>query len=147
MSQRITAAVIALALIAVMSKAEAASCTLQALAPNGQTVAVPGVGEVALGVADNAAQPAAWQGPLAIGACSVDIGIIELPIFASPPDRLYVTTYSGALRQMSLVDLKACKVSWHSKPFIGAVQADARGLKLGKQRIRFDAQCEIKLER
>ncbi len=140
-------AIFAIALVAGTSNVGAAICTLRALTPNGERLSVPGVGEVALGAADDAAQPAAWQGPLVSGTCSVDIGIIELPIFASQTGRLYVTTYSGAVRRMSLVDFKSCKVSWQSKPFVGAVQVEAAGLKLGSSRFKLDAHCGMKLKR
>lgn len=147
MSGTITATILVIAMMAGTSGVNAANCTLQSLTPDGESLSVPGVGKVALGTADDVARPAAWQGPLVSGACTFDIGIIELPIFASKPGHLYVTTYSGAVRRMSLVDFKSCKVSWQSKPFVGPVQVEAGGLKLGKSRLNFDARCGLKLER
>lgn len=60
---------------------------------------------------------------------------------AARPGFLYVTTYSGSIRRVALVDVAACSIRWESKPFVGAVRADAQGLDLGSIRFTFDRHC------
>lgn len=127
--------------------ANSADCKIETLEPRGNILKVRGVGDVSLGAADDLARPMAWQGPMSAGTCSLDLGIIEAPFMATSPGTVYVTTYSGAMRRVALVDLGACKIRWQSRPFVGAVQADSAGLTLGKRRLTFNGHCAPQVRR
>ena len=133
--------ILSLASMALAADAGAAGCILKPLHPAGETLQLRGVGQVSLGVADDGARPRAWQGPIAAGACTLDLAIIEAPFFSAHSGAMFVTTYSGALRTVSLVDLGACKIAWQSTPFTGTVRAVPGGLQLGARRVGLDAQC------
>ena len=139
--------VLSLLMVMMAAHAGAANCGIETLRPRGNVLKVRGIGAVSLGAADDLARPIAWQGPMSAGTCSLDLGIIEAPFMATSPGTVYVTTYSGAMRRVALVDLGACKIRWHSKPFVGAVQADSAGLTLGKRRLSFNAQCVPQVRR
>lgn len=117
-----------------------AECSLQTLAPHGSEVRA-GAATVSLGEADNASSPNAWQGPLVAGACTFELGIIEPPLLLTPAKLLYVPTYSGSVRTLTLVDLNACKVRWQSAAFSGRLKIGPRALQLGAKRIALDARC------
>ena len=133
--------------MALAADAGAVTCTLTPLHPTGETLQLGGIGQVSLGMADDSARPRAWQGPISAGACTLDLGIIEAPFLTARPGAMFVTTYSGALRTVSLVDLGACRIAWQSTPFTGAVESDAGGLKLGSRRVGLDARCLPKARR
>jgi hypothetical protein len=117
-----------------------AECRLQTLAPHGSEVQA-GAAMVNLGEADNASSPTAWQGPLVAGACTLDLGIIEPPLLLAQTNLLYVPTYSGSVRTLTLVDLNACAVRWKSATFSGPLKIGPRTLQLGAKRIALDARC------
>lgn len=117
-----------------------AECTLQALRTEGNR-ARAGAEIVHFGEADRAIGPTAWQGPLVAGACTFELDIIEQPLMLAPAKLLYVPTYSGSLRTLTLVDLSSCSVRWKSPTFSGRLKIDARELNLGGKRIALDAQC------
>ena len=147
MSGRPLTSIVSLLMVIFADHASAANCAIEALKPHGNVLKVRGVGDVSLGAADDPARPMAWQGPISAGTCSLDLGIIEAPFMASSRGTVYVTTYSGAMRRVALVDLVACKTRWQSKSFVGAVQADSAGLTLGKRRLAFNAQCAPQVRR
>jgi hypothetical protein len=138
---------LSLVAMALAADAGATGCTLKPLQPTGDTLQLSGVGQVSLGAADDSAHPRAWQGPIAAGACTLDLGIIEAPFLTARPGALFITTYSGALRTVSLVDFGACKVIWQSTPLTGAVRTTPAGLQLGEQRIALNARCLPKAHR
>jgi hypothetical protein len=118
----------------------AARCALRPLAPKAGKVIV-GAATVNLGDADDAAVPTAWQGPLKAGTCTFEIGIIEQPMALTPSRLMYVTTYSGSMRAVTLVDLNTCSVRWKSGPVAGKVVLTDSALTLGQKRLALDAQC------
>jgi hypothetical protein len=129
------------AFVALASIAPAhAECNLQLLAPNDSKITV-GATTVLLGEADEPSQASAWQGPLRAGACTFDVGIIEQPIALAPSQLMYVTTYTGSLRTVSLFDLKTCTVRWKSAPFAGVVALTPTALKMGGKSITLDSRC------
>lgn len=130
----------AFAAILLASTVARAECDLQTLTPQGSELRA-GSSTVNLGEADNAADPNAWQGPLVVGACTLDMGIIEPPLLLTPANLLYVPTYSGSVRRLTLVDLNACKARWQSAAFTGSLRIDQRALHLGGKRIALDAHC------
>lgn len=130
----------AFAAVLLASMAARAECTLQALTPHGSEVRVEAA-VVQLGDADNAASPAAWQGPLVAGACTFDLGIIEPPLLLAQGKLLYVPSYSGSRRTLTLVDLNTCSVRWKSMAFSGRLTIGPRALQLGGKRIALDARC------
>lgn len=117
-----------------------AECKLRTLTPSGNSVQV-GAATLDLGEADNASTPSAWQGPLVAGACSLNLGIIEPPLVLTPTDLVYVPTYSGSVRRLTLVDFGRCSVRWKSAPFSGDLKIGSHELNLGGKRIALDAQC------
>lgn len=130
-------AVAAILLATTLARAE---CSLQTVTPTGNALRA-GSATVNLGEADDAANPHAWRGPLAAGACTLDIGIIEPPLLLTPANLLYVPTYSGSVRTLTLVDLNACSVRWKSAPFSGRLKVGSRALRLGANRVALDAHC------
>jgi hypothetical protein len=130
-------ALFAILMSAMMARAE---CSLQALSARGSEVRA-GAATLNLGEPDNAIAPVAWQGPLRAGACSVDLGIIEAPLMLAPDNLLYVPSYSGSVRTLTLVDLVTCSVRWKSMTFTGILKIGPRALQLGRKRIALDARC------
>jgi hypothetical protein len=118
----------------------AAGCTLEPLVPR-DTKVTAGAAALDLGAADDPSAPTAWQGPLTTGTCSFDIGIIERPMALAPFQLLYVTTYSGSMRTVTLVDLNKCAVRWKSRPFAGKADLTPSALTLGHKHVALDAQC------
>ena len=118
-----------------------AACALQTLEPKGSEIHVKSMA-VNLGEADDPVHPTAWQGPLATGDCKIELNIIERPFRADTSGRyLYVSTYSGSLRKLTLVDLKSCSTPWTSEAFAGPLKISSKQLVLGKTRIALDAAC------
>lgn len=117
-----------------------AKCKLHTLTTHGSE-ARAGRSIVNLGEADDAIRPTAWQGPLVAGACGLEVGIIEGPLVMTSSDLLYVPTYSGSVRQLFLVDLRACSVRWKSTTFSGSLRIGPRALSMGGRRIGLDARC------
>jgi hypothetical protein len=117
-----------------------AECTLQKLAPHGSEVRA-GVLALNLGDADNLINPTAWQGPLVAGACTFVLDIIEQPLMLASSDLLYVPTYSGSARTLTLVDLSTCSVRWKSATFSGSLRIGPHELNLGGKHVALDAQC------
>ena len=130
----------ALALCAVAASAANAECRLHPVTPVGSTAQANGQ-TIRLGVADDAIRPVAWQGPLMADACTLDLGIIEGPLMMTNARMLYVPTYSGSVRRLFLVDLKACKIRWESAAFSGKLDIAPRALLLGDRRIAIDSHC------
>jgi hypothetical protein len=128
------------AAILLASMAARAECNLQALTPHGSEMRA-GAASVNLGEADNASSPTAWQGPLVAGACTLDVGIIEPPLLLAQGKLLYVPSYSGSVRTLTLVDLNTCSVRWKSMAFSGRLTIGPRALHLGGRRIALDAHC------
>ncbi|MGJ7918479.1 hypothetical protein ACI48D_23790 [Massilia sp. LXY-6] len=118
----------------------AARCTLKPLAPH-ESKLIAGTATINLGDADEPSAPTAWQGPLKAGTCSFDIGIIEQPMALTPAQLLYVTTYSGSMRTVTLFDLNTCSVRWKSEPFAGKVALMDSALTLGQKRMALNDQC------
>jgi hypothetical protein len=117
-----------------------AECSLQKLAPQGSEVRT-GVLTLNLGEADNLFSPTGWQGPLVAGACTFGLDIIEQPLMLAGSDLLYVPTYSGSARTLTLVDLSTCAVRWKSATFSGSLRIGPHELNLGGKRVALDAQC------
>lgn len=130
----------ALALILVASSGANAECRLQHLNVRGSQLKV-GAKTVNLGAADAGNRARAWQGPLVAGACKLDLGIIEAPLVGATATLLYVPTYSGSVRRLTLVDLRSCSVRWQSAAFSGALRIGPRALDLGGKRIELNASC------
>jgi hypothetical protein len=126
--------------ILLASMAARAECNLQTLTPHGSEVRA-GAASVNLGQADNALNPTAWQGPLVAGACTLDVGIIEPPLLLAQGKLLYLPSYSGSMRALTLVDLNTCSVRWKSAAFSGRLAIGPRALHLGGKRIALDAHC------
>lgn len=133
--------ILSLLLLCITAHAAATSCSTEIIKPHRDMISLPHVGDVSLGTPDDSNPPTAWQGPMSAGACSLDLGIIEAPFLASHSGAVFVTTYSGAMRSVALVDLRACIVRWKSRPFVGDVRADAAGLRLGQRYIAFNKLC------
>jgi hypothetical protein len=117
-----------------------ARCTLKPLVPRDNNVTA-GTATIHLGDADQPSAPTAWQGSLKTGTCTFDIGIIEQPMALTPAQLLYVTTYSGSMRTVTLFDLNKCSVHWKSAPFAGKVVLMDSALTLGQKRIALNDQC------
>lgn len=130
----------AFAAILLASMAARAECNLQAVTPHGSAMQAGAI-TVQLGDADHAANPTAWQGPLVAGACTLDLGIIEPPLLLAQGKLLYVPSYSGSTRSVTLVDLDTCSVRWKSEAFSGRLAISPRALHLGGKRIALDARC------
>lgn len=106
------------------------------LAPSG-SVARAGGYTFALGEADDAATPRAWQGPLSITgqggrrcAVSDDVAIIERPMALVGGHLLYVSTYSGSENTLFVVDARDCTVRWTSPHYAGAARIGTKALVL-----------------
>jgi hypothetical protein len=130
----------ALFIVLCASRAAGAHCSLQMLAPQDGKITA-GATTITLGEPDDPSLPAAWQGPLRAGACTFDIGIIEQPLALTPEQRMYVTTYSGSVRTVTLFDLNTCSVHWKSAPFAGVVALTEHGLRMGGTTVRLDRRC------
>lgn len=117
-----------------------AECTLEVLKPLGSSVLADGR-TIDLGEADQPKNPSAWQGPLRVDACSLDMGIIEEPLVFVAPKFLYVATYSGSNRMFRLVDLDRCSMKWKSRQFSGGLDVTKRGIWLGGQQVRLNQAC------
>jgi hypothetical protein len=117
-----------------------AGCTLELLVPHDSKLTA-GTATLDLGHADDPSAPTAWQGPLTTGTCSFDVGIIERPMAMASSGLLYVTTYSGSMRTVTLVDLNKCAVRWKSRPFAGKAALTPSALTLGPKRVALDEQC------
>ncbi|MCS0607768.1 hypothetical protein NX773_06285 [Massilia solisilvae] len=113
---------------------------MKMLAPQEDKVSI-GLRTISLGEPDDPQQPTAWQGPLRVGRCSFDIGIIELPIALTSKGQLFVATYSGSVRNIALFDLDACKVRWEGQAFAGALQLTSDELKMGDEVLKLDGEC------
>ncbi|GGA38497.1 hypothetical protein [Dyella nitratireducens] len=112
-----------------------------------QSVGKVGDITVNFGEADDAQHPTAWQGPLQISvggapACPVsdEVSIIEDPVILAG-DVLYVPTYSGSNNYLYAVDVKTCKVIWHSSHFAGKTVLKKGRLFAGKDEVVVDRQC------
>ena len=117
-----------------------AECALKTLEPKG-TVIGAGAFDLTRGEADDRVHPSAWQGPLVTGKCTLELGIIEPPLVLVSNSLLYVPSYSGNMRTLSLVDLAACSVRWRSWAFSGDLRISPTALELGGQRVKLDGNC------
>lgn len=117
-----------------------AECSLQRLEPKGSEIH-SGEWAINLGEADNPVQPSAWQGPLVAGSCKLDLGIIEQPLALAAGHYLYVPTYSGSLRKLTVVNLKDCSIPWKSTVFSGHLAIRSQSLSLGGKRIEIEETC------
>lgn len=136
-----SALLILLSLVLAHGASAHAACALQTLAPKGSEVQIKST-TINLGEADDPVHPTAWQGPLTAGDCKIDLNIIERPIKADKSGRyLYVPTYSGSLRKLTLVDLQSCATPWTSEAFSGTLKISSKQLILGKTHVALDAAC------
>lgn len=126
--------------IAIFASSAQAKCKLELLEPQASTVRVGAI-QVSLGEADDLASPTAWQGPLVAGTCKVDLGLIEKPLALTNDRLVFVPTYSGSTRQLTLLDLESCTARWKSAIFAGELHIGEDELNLGTQRIALDAKC------
>jgi hypothetical protein len=130
----------------VLAPALAGACDMVAVpVVHGRAVA-RGV-TVALGAADDAAHPTAWQGPVTISAgfapaCVVndEVSIVEAPILLGR-GILYLPTYSGSNNRVYAVDSRSCRVLWRSRDFDGATSFRGGKLTMGKKSVRLDDDC------
>jgi hypothetical protein len=132
-------AVLGLSIVSPMSVA--AACHLNFIVPQNGTFTV-GKTTINLGEADPKGQPTAWLGPIKTGQCSFDPGIIEQPIAITPSGWLYVSSYSGSERMITLYNLKTCSIRWQSDTFAGKLELNSRELHLGDRRLLLNEACE-----
>lgn len=102
---------------------------------------------VALGAADDALHPTAWQGPVTLSsgaapACVVsdEVSIVEAPILLGR-GILFVPTYSGSNNRVYAVDTRSCRVLWRSRYFNGATSFRGGKLTMGNKSVRLDDNC------
>jgi hypothetical protein len=115
-------------------------CKLTTLTVNGSSVQA-GAFTVTLGEADDPVKPTAWQGPVRTGQCNFDLAIIEGPLAIGAGRYLFVPTYSGALRELTVVDLKTCSTKWASKSFVGDLLVGPTSVQLDTQIFALDPNC------
>ena len=123
--------------LSVIARAE---CHLEMLAPQGSEVRSAAL-IIKLGDADNPVAPTAWQGPLVAGDCTFELGIIEQPLALASDRWLYVSTYSGSIRRLTLLDLRTCSIRWKSTAFSGALNINPKALDLGERHVPLNGQC------
>lgn len=138
--------VCALAIVGTSLPMGARACDLSPMSVAGST-AIAGVTVINLGETDNPHRPTAWQGPLRIRvgtapACTVSdvVAIVEAPMLLGD-GILYVPTYSGSNNRLYAVDVKTCRVLWHSANFNGPTQFTHGVLRIGGKTVRLDRQC------
>lgn len=102
---------------------------------------------VALGAADDALHPTAWQGPVTLSASSApacvvsdEVSIVEAPILLGH-GVLYLPTYSGSNNRVYAVDTRSCRVLWRSRYFDGATSFRGGMLTMGNKSVRLDGDC------
>ncbi|MGZ5202036.1 MAG: hypothetical protein ACXWC4_19935 [Telluria sp.] len=117
-----------------------AQCQLSFMVPQDGSLSI-GKTTVSLGEPDSKDQPTAWQGPLKTEQCAFDPGIIEQPIAMTPGGWLYVSSYSGSARTITLYDLKTCSIRWQSDSFAGKLELNSRELRLGDKKMMLDDAC------
>lgn len=124
----------------------AAACDLRPLAIV-DSVGKQGALSVSFGVADDAAHPTAWQGPLRIAnggapACVVgdEVAIVERPVMLGN-GILYVPTYSGSNNRLYAVDTGNCRVLWRSRDFHGSVRFAHGRFVIGREPVPLDRKC------
>lgn len=134
------------ATLLVTSPAMAGSCDLNPLTVV-QSTATDGSVTVALGEADSADHPSAWQGPLKITAghtasCTVseDVSIVEQPLMLGA-GVLFVPTYSGSNKRLYALDTQTCKLIWQSSAYAGATRFGHGELTMGGLHVRLDGTC------
>ncbi len=130
----------ALAFSSTSSLAAPAQCLLHLVVPQDGRISI-GKTTVSLGDADSKDQPTSWEGPLKAGRCTFDPGVIEQPIAVTPRGWLYVSSYSGSARMVTLYDLESCSVRWQSPSFDGKLELDSHELRLGETRMTLDNAC------
>lgn len=128
------------------SPAIASSCDLNPLTI-AQSAATGGNITVALGEADSADHPSAWQGPLQItvghaASCtaSEDVAIVEQPLMLGS-GVLFVPTYSGSNKQLYALDTQTCKVIWQSSVYAGVTRFGHGELTLGGLHVHLSGEC------
>ncbi|MES2299980.1 MAG: hypothetical protein V4582_23280 [Pseudomonadota bacterium] len=132
---------LALLIAAFASGADAkTSCSLARLTPHASTLQLNGE-TIDLGEADSALNPSAWQGPLRSKRCRFALGIIEAPLVLLAGKWLYVPTFSGSIRHLTVLDMASCKVRWTSQPFSGAFDIDGGAVTMDGRRVPLDARC------
>lgn len=112
-----------------------------------QSVGRVGKVSVDFGQADDARHPTAWQGPLQISVvgareCSVsdEVSVVEGPVLMGG-DVLFVPTYSGSNNHLYAIDVKTCKIIWHSGRFAGKTVLKKRRLLAGSSEVAIDRHC------
>ncbi len=101
------------------------------------------IGALSLGEADNPEKPTAWQGPLKIDECIVDVGVIEQPLIIADGRYLLVTLYSGSTRQVIMVDPRSCTTRWTSPTFTVPPEIESNALRIDGIRVELDNSCML----
>jgi outer membrane protein assembly factor BamB len=135
-----------LVLALALTPAVAGACHLVPMRIVGRTGKLGEVA-VALGTADDAQHPTAWQGPLRITdgvapTCTVDdeVAIVEAPVVLGE-GILYLPTYSGSNNRLYAVDTRSCRVLWRSRAFNGPTRLSHDRLTIGGRRVPLDRRC------
>lgn len=124
----------------------APACSFQDVTPTqGRTVKVI-QSEIDLGEPDEENTPSAWQGPLMVSkdgmlACSFGLNIIESPLLLVAERYLYVPTYSGSDRVLTILDLKQCRTTWQSPVYFGTYEFKANSVFIKGKKLALQKTC------
>lgn len=102
--------------------------------------------EISLGEASNEESPTAWEGPIIVkknGAymCSFGLNIIESPLTLVAERYLYVPTYSGSDRVLTVLDLKQCRTAWQSPVYYGTYDVKKNGVYVKGRKLKLNKSC------
>ena len=121
-------------------------CAFRDVSPNtGNTLKILQQ-EITLGRADNNDKPIAWEGPLVVKrgdiyACSFGLSIIEPPLTLVADRYLYVPTYSGSDRVLTVLDMKQCRIAWQSPVFYGTYVVKNNHILIKGKKLTLEPSC------
>jgi hypothetical protein len=121
-------------------------CTFKDVSPNkGSTFKILQQ-EITLGISDNSDKPTAWEGPLVVKndgiyACSFGLSIIGQPLTLVADRYLYVPTYSGSDRVLTILDMKQCRIAWQSPVFYGTYAVKNSNILIKGKKLDMERSC------
>lgn len=124
----------------------ASACSFQDATPaQGRTFEVV-QSEIDLGEPDSENAPSAWEGPLVVSkggvsACSFGLSIIDPPLLLVADRYLYVSTYSGSERVLTILDLRQCRTTWQSPVYFGSHEFKDNHLLIKGKRLVLQKTC------
>jgi hypothetical protein len=126
-------------------KSNAASCPIKDVTPQSGDALTVLNKQIKLGQFEDG-KPKIWEGPIKINEegwtrCAFGLDIIESPLTLVANRYLYIPTYSGDARTLTIIDISQCRIAWQSPVYSGEYAVKSDGFYLKGRKLKLGDSC------